>query len=1021
MRWIKALGALAALALLVVGLPLGLITFVGNPWPAGGVDLQQELTDEAIIGALAAAIWVLWAQLLVCIVVEVVAAVRNGAVDSRVPGAFGFQQQLARVLITSVVLAIGSGTMISLHTDPASAATFTPATTTSTITPATTATPAAADVVQAADEVADSGHTLTVQHGDTLWRLAEKHLGDGAEFEQIAKLNEGRTMPDGKVFRSSERLLAGWELRMPAGATGLNQADQAEDTEVQVEAGDSLWKIAEEQYGDGAEWPKIWKANKGEQFEDGRQFTDPDLIQPGWDLDLPSVTAAAPVEKAPAPKPVEEAPAPKVEAAPESPAQKAAPEIATPKADTEQNTQQEGQKAPQSTDVDDEGWPIRTTGGIGALLAAGVVGLLTMRRRRQQRNRQPGEEIALPEGDARAFEVEVRAVADPDLPGTIDAALRELAAHHVQTQSPLPEVQAVRVAGDQIELYLTGEAQLPDPWRDMAEGTAWARTLTGITGADLPAPYPSLVTVGQDDENGHVLLNVEHAQTISIDGPAEQTREHMAAIAVELATAPWAAEVLVTMCGAWPELVEVLGEDRARYVPSLEQLQLSHDRLQVVIVPDGASQELVNIAAINGAYVITAGGQNEWRVQIGDDGHAVINPIGLPIWAQVLNEQDRQFLVEVLGTALIEPGSSNEQPAPVFDVVEQLPEEPTIVDEPAAEAQTGAEAGDVDETAQEDVPPSVPESQPEPDPIGLPTASTPEQVVVPAVAEPMPAGVLTLDRTIQETEAVDETTAAAEPSSLLQTGHPVLRILGPVVQIEGAAAEPPSSESRKRVCTRIATFLALNPKATKPQLVEAVWSGRQVSDNTVDSSVSRLRSWLGANPETGAMYLPPRTLRLDDTIKTDWAIFTSTLGRDPRRATTEDLEAVLSLVQGRPLEGEDPKHYAFAEFETQHMISAVVDAAYELARRRYMEGRWRAVGEAAALGVLYEPGTERLWRIWIHAAHAAGNPPAVAEAIDRMHARISELGFDLEPKTEALIAAYERGDIDGLDQTVEGL
>ena len=103
------------------------------------------------------------------------------------------------------------------------------------------------------------------------------------------------------------------------------------------------------------------------------------------------------------------------------------------------------------------------------------------------------------------------------------------------------------------------------------------------------------------------------------------------------------------------------------------------------------------------------------------------------------------------------------------------------------------------------------------------------------------------------------------------------------------------------------------------------------------------------------------------------------------------------------------------------MISAVVDAAYELARRRYMEGRWRAVGEAAALGVLYEPGTERLWRIWIHAAHAAGNPPAVAEAIDRMHARISELGFDLEPKTEALIAAYERGDIDGLDQTVEGL
>ena len=47
-----------------------------------------------------------------------------------------------------------------------------------------------------------------------------------------------------------------------------------------VEAGDTLWAIAERFYGSGNLWPKIHEANRG-------LIEDPDVIQPGWTLVIP--------------------------------------------------------------------------------------------------------------------------------------------------------------------------------------------------------------------------------------------------------------------------------------------------------------------------------------------------------------------------------------------------------------------------------------------------------------------------------------------------------------------------------------------------------------------------------------------------------------------------------------------------------------------------------------------------------------------------------------------------------------
>lgn len=47
-----------------------------------------------------------------------------------------------------------------------------------------------------------------------------------------------------------------------------------------VQKGDSLSKIAKQEYGDGSQWRRIYDANRD-------QIKDPDLIHPGWTLVIP--------------------------------------------------------------------------------------------------------------------------------------------------------------------------------------------------------------------------------------------------------------------------------------------------------------------------------------------------------------------------------------------------------------------------------------------------------------------------------------------------------------------------------------------------------------------------------------------------------------------------------------------------------------------------------------------------------------------------------------------------------------
>ena len=64
--------------------------------------------------------------------------------------------------------------------------------------------------------VADSAASgwVVVQPGDSLWHLAERHLGDALRWEEIYELNAG-ALPGGGTLRDPNLIHPGWRLRLP--------------------------------------------------------------------------------------------------------------------------------------------------------------------------------------------------------------------------------------------------------------------------------------------------------------------------------------------------------------------------------------------------------------------------------------------------------------------------------------------------------------------------------------------------------------------------------------------------------------------------------------------------------------------------------------------------------------------------------------------------------------------------------------------------------------------------------------
>ena len=576
MRLLKALLAATALAGLILGPPWLLVRFVGNPWPEGGVSLSAPMTDTALIGLLATVVWVLWGQLVVCILVEAVAALTDDRVQFRAPLTLGVQQQLARSLVSAVVMvtistpvAVGDGAAMAAghdvhpghpgwagHTNVSTA--HTAATGQETVQRAGTDSSRTAHQATQQETRQDHpqqgrgprvGATVTVMRLDSLWSIAERVLGDGDRWTEIAALNEGQVMADGTRFTSADHIKPGWQLRVPADAatrpTGTPDGHQpGREHQVVVETGDTLSEIAQEELGDPEAYPRIFEASKMTTQPGGAHLTDPDVIDTGWTLTIPGApTPGQQPGHQPDTRPgsrqdshqdkggakgghrgphagpdadasPNQAPGPALPGRPETGGPGTAE--ATPQPDSNAGVEAGQEPAPDTPGVGaataeaaggagtdlQRPWLLAGLTGGGAVLAGGLLLGLRARRRAQSRNRRPGRAIASPDEALAAVEksisVSTHAAATVQ---DLDAALRRLAAWSATAAEPMPAVAAVELtAGPEarLVLHLAAPAPLPYPWHDeQADGLHWACDPTEAQQTNLQTDTQ---TGGQADE-----------------------------------------------------------------------------------------------------------------------------------------------------------------------------------------------------------------------------------------------------------------------------------------------------------------------------------------------------------------------------------------------------------------------------------------------------------------------------------------------------------------------------------------
>jgi LysM repeat protein len=81
-------------------------------------------------------------------------------------------------------------------------------------------------------------------------------------------------------------------ITLPTSTVSLAQAPTCE-FEYTVQAGDWLSKIAAKYYGDVLAYPTIVEANNAQADDDYPDIADPDLIEPGWLLCIPSAGNAS--------------------------------------------------------------------------------------------------------------------------------------------------------------------------------------------------------------------------------------------------------------------------------------------------------------------------------------------------------------------------------------------------------------------------------------------------------------------------------------------------------------------------------------------------------------------------------------------------------------------------------------------------------------------------------------------------------------------------------------------------------
>ncbi|WP_394276256.1 bacterial transcriptional activator domain-containing protein [Luteococcus sp.] len=642
----------------------------------------------------------------------------------------------------------------------------------------------------------------------------------------------------------------------------------------------------------------------------------------------------------------------------------------------------------------------------------------------------------------------------------LNLVLRAIAHHCFKKDQDLPILSAARLANDRIDLLLAEPATCAPDWVELiADGSVW--TILPGRSDDLPfqsddlmdvaAPYPALVSIGHDDDNALILIDLENAGAVTIattdDAEAENT---IRAIALELALGPFAEDLNITLVGqVCPGLETALAEPTVTRVTDVDALIMSltqrADQQRAILTEtdtsvgqnrvqnaaDGWDPEIIlldqsltenQVAGLAdlltelprvAVAAITTVEQNlsPWRLTVGGlPRTAVLEPHSWELSPLYVSDEDYRNVLELLNTSQV----GTAQPASWWD---QETQTELAALEALEEQDSEEDATEVDELRLAAFQSPVPEvtvirptTKPSPVRPPLPTADLTANLAKQAAwlddeDEKAPTDLAsTGNPSVLPPTAISHHVAGADqPYDLVSipdptTGQtaPMLRILGPVTMCNAAG----TAGRAQRRCQETMLYMLEHPGCTTADLAAAF----VISDKTVKQNASYLRSWLGQDPE-GKPYLPSGIggYRLDERVTTDWHIARSLLAGGVNRATTDNLVQALNIVQGAPFEGVTSHAFAQAEMLRIEIVQSLVDAALSLVDRA-LEGndlalaRW-ATGKALQL----DPHSEALATARIRTEYQAGNFAEVDRLMRSLHASARAAQMDLCPQTEDVL------------------
>lgn len=431
---------------------------------------------------------------------------------------------------------------------------------------------------------------------DTALSVSIDVFGTEARRDDIARLNRGRTSPEGVDWQSGP-FPKGMRILLPTDAPVLDVAVPLAAETVTIQSGDNLWTLAKGRL-DVADGP-------ASQPTDGQiaDYTDnviadnvqvfvelgnADLIFPGQEFAFPAVANGAEVPVTPTlsrTSPTSIAPLATAPAN-EPPATSAA--IAVPRTNGSPSPTSSAHPSPSIAPISNGSLPrpIPTTavplppptilpvsppatvppaaasatpnpenghssvpsladrvGWLGsATLAAGLLAIAARRRRsRPRRQRRPTEQ-------ARDIDLALRSTPLIDSATWAADTLRAMPLPPVREGCADAKLEAVQVGESGLEvLWNRPQPDVPEGWTSVNAGWSWERARTTAAGKAIGlAAYPCLVTIGRREGND-VLINLEAGGIIEITGPAATNVAR--AIVLELGATPHS-DVNVTLTNA---------------------------------------------------------------------------------------------------------------------------------------------------------------------------------------------------------------------------------------------------------------------------------------------------------------------------------------------------------------------------------------------------------------------------------------------------------------------------------------